>query len=364
MNVESQGVTIVTKGKEGAPRGTFKGPATTYLFSYLRDIVDKTEADGRPVEDHLSTEVSTSDKRADFTMVDLIDTPGLVDYENPDDMYAFDVNQVIYDLAQQSDMILVFFDPTGKALVRRTIEVVGKLSKDYQQHGKMHYFLSKADEAKGDYMEVHGQIIQALAPNIEGQHALKVHSIYLPDQEVAKFREESGETIATNYIEDLCEDIGKAVNLKVQDNLKQITVDCRLLEQDINQRVEMHEAHKAANFPIMLRGYLCLLLALMFQIMVVMAVGLMLVPDLAKPYVPRQLNLLAINQTALVVVQVIVVVCFIVYKLTPKFYKPTMTSAHHVVLKDLQADIGQLKTMQTKLYSDYMSKFVHFGSSH
>merc|ERR1711871_412530 len=31
MNVESQGVTIVTKGKDGAPRGTFKGPATTYL---------------------------------------------------------------------------------------------------------------------------------------------------------------------------------------------------------------------------------------------------------------------------------------------------------------------------------------------
>ena len=67
------------------------------------------------VVDFLVTEVSTSEEK-NFPLVEFIDTPGLTDGTLK---YPFDVDNVIYELAEHATMIMVFLDPIGKALVSR-----------------------------------------------------------------------------------------------------------------------------------------------------------------------------------------------------------------------------------------------------
>ena len=74
------------------------------------------------VVDYLSTEIATS-KEKKFPFLTFIDTPGLVD---GDMKYPLDVDQAVIWLGKRADLILVFFDPLGQALCRRTLNIVGK----------------------------------------------------------------------------------------------------------------------------------------------------------------------------------------------------------------------------------------------
>ena len=77
-------------------------------------------------------------KQKQFSLVHFCDTPGLVD---GDMKYPFDVNDAILWMANMVDLVLVFFDPIGQALCKRTLDVVESLS---HKHGeKLRYFLSK-----------------------------------------------------------------------------------------------------------------------------------------------------------------------------------------------------------------------------
>jgi len=72
-------------------------------------------------------------------------TKGLVD---GDMKYPFDVNNAILWFGDIADLIFVYFDPIGQALCKRTLNIVEKLN---ETHGnKIHFFLSKADEAGTD----------------------------------------------------------------------------------------------------------------------------------------------------------------------------------------------------------------------
>ncbi len=73
------------------------------------------------VVDYLNTEVATS-KQKKFSFVTFIDTPGLVD---GDMKYPFDVEETLTWMGLRADLILVFFDPLGQALCRRTLDIVG-----------------------------------------------------------------------------------------------------------------------------------------------------------------------------------------------------------------------------------------------
>lgn len=73
--------------------------------------------------DYLATEISTS-KQKRFGLVTFIDTPGLVD---GDMKYPFDVNEAIVWLGDIADLVVVFFDPMGQALCKRTLTIVGML---------------------------------------------------------------------------------------------------------------------------------------------------------------------------------------------------------------------------------------------
>jgi hypothetical protein len=55
--------------------------------------------------------------------------------------YPFDVNEAILWMADMVDLILVFFDPIGQALCKRTLDVVEGLS--YKHGEKLRFFLSK-----------------------------------------------------------------------------------------------------------------------------------------------------------------------------------------------------------------------------
>lgn len=46
------------------------------------------------------------------------------------------------------DLILVFFDPMGQALCKRTLSIVEKLNE--KQGDRLRFYLSKADEAGGE----------------------------------------------------------------------------------------------------------------------------------------------------------------------------------------------------------------------
>ena len=107
---------------------------------------------------YIQTEITTS-KSKQAELVHFIDTPGLVD---GDMKYPFDVNEAILWTANMVDLILVFFDPIGQALCKRTLDVVEALSE--RHHPKLRYFLSKADEAgdECDRQRVLMQIVQEL----------------------------------------------------------------------------------------------------------------------------------------------------------------------------------------------------------
>lgn len=53
---------------------------------------------------------------------------------------------MIYFLAEQADLILVFFDPMGQALCKRTMNCVENLNKRCSD--KIKFYLSKADEVR------------------------------------------------------------------------------------------------------------------------------------------------------------------------------------------------------------------------
>jgi hypothetical protein len=93
--------------------------------SLHRQVVSRFSGDDKKAfVDCLTVRVSTS-TRHDFPMVDLIDTPGMVDGEVN---YPFDVNRIMIEMAEIADMILVFLDPMGQALCSRTMNVVDQLN--------------------------------------------------------------------------------------------------------------------------------------------------------------------------------------------------------------------------------------------
>ena len=72
-----------------------------------------------------------------------MDTPGLVDGEMK---YPFDVNNAIFEMSNLADLVLVFFDPIGQALTKRTLDVVETVHKKYPE--KIRFFLSKVKKSK------------------------------------------------------------------------------------------------------------------------------------------------------------------------------------------------------------------------
>jgi hypothetical protein len=149
---------------------TLTGKASTHIEPQLSELYLEEE---KCVE-YVSTEITTNNIT---NLVTFIDSPGLVDGGME---YPFDVNKAILWFGNISDLIFVFFDPIGQALCKRTLDIVEQLNED---HGnKMHFFLSKADEAGNsnerqvfEFMNIFSSI---LLNSVEISTNFKVNSTY------------------------------------------------------------------------------------------------------------------------------------------------------------------------------------------
>ncbi|XP_060709441.1 uncharacterized protein LOC132834534 isoform X2 [Hemiscyllium ocellatum] len=183
---ETQGFTFVTSGKK---RESLLGNATLHVYPQFQGL-EKIE-----------------------------DTPGLVD---GDMSYEFDVDKALIWLGEQADLILVFFDPMGQALCKRTLDVVEKIN---ETHGeKLRFYLSKADEAghESDRQRVMMQIVQELCkrPGLN-KCGFDMPTIYIPDP--------NKPAPCMNRIQEVCTTIEKTINKTVQNTLNQLGKDCELI---------------------------------------------------------------------------------------------------------------------------------------
>jgi len=227
--IETQGFTFVTSGKK---RESLLGNATVHLMPQLKAL---TEIHGSL--DYVSTEISTS-KQKNFNLINFIDSPGLVD---GDMKYPFDVNNAILWFGEISDLIFVYFDPIGQALCKRTLNIVEKLNED---HGnKMHFYLSKADEAGSDTdrQKVLMQIVQELCKrpglNTAGFEML---TIYIPTLQEKKTR-------CANQIDDVCKQIEKTIKQTIQNTLNSLEKDTDTIVDVINQKIKKDNETRSNN---------------------------------------------------------------------------------------------------------------------
>ncbi|KAM9780480.1 uncharacterized protein ACB057_016566 [Neosynchiropus ocellatus] len=205
--IETQGFSFVTSGRK---RESLTGNATLHLYPHFRPLQEF-----RGVSEYLSTEVCTSRQKR-FSLVTFVDSPGLVD---GDMKYPFDVDDVIMWLGDLCDLILVFFDPMGQALCKRTLNIVENLN---ERHGdRLRFYLSKADEAGGesDRQRVMMQIVQELCkrPGLN-KCGFDMPTIYVPNP--------NKPSRCVNQIEEVCRTIEKTINQTVQNTLNSLERDC------------------------------------------------------------------------------------------------------------------------------------------
>ncbi len=150
MAIETKGLIFVTKGNV---KDVWEKEGTLRKFPEIKDIA-KAMQDPHVVN-CLETHFSQSDERL-FSMVNFIDTPGLVDGHVE---YPFDVNKGILYLADHVDKIFIFLDPMGKATVTRTMDVIQALQKKCQE--KTSFFMTKADQ-----IDSHSDINDVIAQTV------------------------------------------------------------------------------------------------------------------------------------------------------------------------------------------------------
>lgn len=229
--IETQGFTIVTSGKK---RESLTGNATLHLYPHFKTLVNKVPS----VLDHLTTEVSTS-KSKKFPLVNLIDSPGLVDGEMK---YPFNINESILWWASCVDLIFVFFDPIGQALCKRTLDICEQMA-DQGYREKMRFYLSKADEAghEADRQRVMMQVVQELCkrPSLN-THSFDMPTIYVPTLN-------SNRSKCVNQIDLVCTEIEQTINLTIQNTLNQLQVDSVVLSRSLERNLDRDDDLKHQN---------------------------------------------------------------------------------------------------------------------
>ncbi|XP_034449954.1 uncharacterized protein si:ch211-11k18.4 [Hippoglossus hippoglossus] len=212
--IETQGFSFITSGRK---RESLTGNATLHLYPHFKPLQEF-----KGVSEYLSTEICTSRQKR-FSLVTFVDSPGLVD---GDMKYPFDVDDVLLWLGDLCDLILVFFDPMGQALCKRTLNIVECLN---EKHGdRLRFFLSKADEAGGesDRQRVMMQIVQELCkrPGLN-KCGFDMPTIYIPNP--------NKPSRCVNQIEEVCRAIEKTINQTVQNALNSLEKDCELISEAV-----------------------------------------------------------------------------------------------------------------------------------
>ncbi|XP_052408158.1 uncharacterized protein LOC127953219 [Carassius gibelio] len=253
--IETQGFSFVTSGRK---RESLTGNATLHLYPHF-----KTLKEFKGVSEYLSTEICTSRQKR-FSLVTFVDTPGLVD---GDMKYPFDVDQAILWLGELCDLILVFFDPMGQALCKRTLNIVEKLNE--KQGDRLRFYLSKADEAGGesDRQRVMMQIVQELCkrPGLN-KCGFDMPTIYVPNP--------NKPSRCVNQIEEVCRTIEKTINQTVQNTLNSLEKDCNIITEAIAETLDNDRQCSIENRRSRFKG--CFLGMLGFTVPLLLLVTLLL----------------------------------------------------------------------------------------
>uniref|UniRef100_A0A672KHF1 Uncharacterized LOC107590563 n=1 Tax=Sinocyclocheilus grahami TaxID=75366 RepID=A0A672KHF1_SINGR len=251
--IETQGFSFVTSGRK---RESLTGNATLHLYPHFKPLQEF-----KGLSEYLGTEICTSRQKR-FSLVTFVDTPGLVD---GDMKYPFDVDQAILWLGELCDLILVFFDPMGQALCKRTLNIVEKLNE--KQGDRLRFYLSKADEAGGesDRQRVMMQIVQELCkrPGLN-KCGFDMPTIYVPNP--------NKPSRCVNQIEEVCRTIEKTINQTVQNTLNSLEKDCKLITEAITET--LHNDRYIENRRSRFKG--CLLGMLGFTVPLLLLVTLVL----------------------------------------------------------------------------------------
>ncbi|XP_072549073.1 uncharacterized protein [Salminus brasiliensis] len=253
--IETQGFTFVTSGRK---RESLTGNATLHLYPHFKPLQEF-----KGVSEYLGTEICTSRQKR-FSLVTFVDTPGLVD---GDMKYPFDVDQAILWLGDLCDLILVFFDPMGQALCKRTLNIVEMLN---EKHGdRLRFYLSKADEAGGesDRQRVMMQIVQELCkrPGLN-KCGFDMPTIYVPNP--------NKPSRCVNQIEEVCRTVEKTINQTVQNTLNSLEKDCELISEAITDTLRNDRQCSVENRRARCKG--CFLGLLGFSIPLLMLCALVL----------------------------------------------------------------------------------------
>ena len=95
------------------------------MLPILKDLYDRQDKKEKfpGLLENLFLKSSTSTAK-DFRNIIFIDTPGLADGNLK---YKFDIEKTLMWIADHCDIVLVFFDPQGQALCKRTMMLIDEL---------------------------------------------------------------------------------------------------------------------------------------------------------------------------------------------------------------------------------------------
>uniref|UniRef100_UPI00398EF42F uncharacterized protein isoform X2 n=1 Tax=Pristiophorus japonicus TaxID=55135 RepID=UPI00398EF42F len=156
---------------------------------------------------------------------------------------------------EQADLIFVFFDPMGQALCKRTLNVVERLN--VTSGKKMHFYLSKADEAGGttDRQKVLMQIVQELCRRSGlNKCGFELQTVYIPTSNT------SGHGM--NHIGEMCKIIEKTINETVQNTLNQLEKDCSLITETITDKLTQDSETVMVNTKARIKSIICKVLGI------------------------------------------------------------------------------------------------------
>jgi len=149
-------------------------------------------------------------------------------------------------LAANCDLIFVFLNPIGGTFCHGTMRVIEQLHLKFQS--KIHYYLAKADELNNDqnYQKTLIEIENKLSVKLKNQ--LQLQSFYIPSISALYHTQ----IRIPNAIEDMCDEIEKALTLSVQNALNALQSDCSqvatlLDDKIIGEEEEIKSANKSAS---------------------------------------------------------------------------------------------------------------------
>uniref|UniRef100_A0AAQ5ZP90 Dynamin N-terminal domain-containing protein n=1 Tax=Amphiprion ocellaris TaxID=80972 RepID=A0AAQ5ZP90_AMPOC len=337
--IETQGFSFVTSGRK---RESLTGNATLHLYPHFKPLQEF-----KGVSEYLSTEICTSRQKR-FSLVTFVDSPGLVD---GDMKYPFDVDEVILWLGDLCDLILVFFDPMGQALCKRTLNIVESLN---EKHGdRLRFYLSKADEAGGesDRQRVMMQIVQELCkrPGLN-KCGFDMPTIYIPNP--------NKPSRCVNQIEEVCRTVEKTINQTVQTTLNSLEKDCELISERIilsNTLISNRRARCKSCF-LTLLGF-----SIPMALMAILVLGALSKELLEMALGPQGTEALSLYLQQLYSCGGLVLTSFLMLIIARFSFRtrPTLSGKQKRQLQEKLEYVQEVvKTKKKKLYEDYLRQSV------